>query len=512
MPQPVLGLDIGSESIKGVLALRKGRSDVRVLAAETITLTEGVDLEAAVKKMAAALRPAAPSGMQCVVCIPPSDVMYRQVQLPFRDESKIKKALPFELEPLLPLPVGEVVISYVHLPESGLLVAAIGKEKIRGIIGMVEKYLGKVLLIDIAAAALALPLLQSRNSAGTGILLDIGAASTFAVFYEQNAIVQIRSFVFGGNTITSALAQDLSCENIEAERIKINSIFGEKSWEKHSTQAKTFCRQFCISLKSTVEFMLLNKTLHSAPGRITVTGGGSLFQPLRDELTKIFIAEIVDYQHPGALEIDRKIRMTYQPPIMNTALAAAKRAFGAAKSFNFRQGEFEYRHGFGSLLEQTKRWVIAGGVLLMLAGAHQLIDYRLQSARAADYKAQINAIFKKHHPTAQTIVDPVAQLRSKLEEDKKTYGLAEGGSGTTVLALLKDISGLIAPDMDIVINHLYYEKAVMIIKGDAGRMDDVTAVKNELEKSKHFKNVSIGSTSLAREGSRVNFDLRMEVQ
>ena len=86
------------------------------------------------------------------------------------------------------------------------------------------------------------------------------------------------------------------------------------------------------------------------------------------------------------------------------------------------------------------------------------------------------------------------------------------GSGTSVLALLKDISGLIAPDMDIVINHVYYEKAVMIIKGDAGRMDDVTAVKNELEKSKHFKNVSIGSTSLAREGARVNFDLRMEVQ
>ena len=52
----------------------------------------------------------------------------------------------------------------------------------------------------------------------------------------------------------------------------------------------------------------------------------------------------------------------------------------------------------------------------------------------------------------------------------------------------------------------------MIIKGEAAKMDDVTAVKNQLEKSKHFKNVSIGSTSLAREGSRVNFDLRMELK
>ena len=512
MPEMVLGLDIGSESIKGVLARRRGRADVRVIAAETVNLTEGVDLEAAVKKMAALLKPVVPSGMECVVCIPPSDVMYRQVQLPFRDESKIKKALPFELEPQLPVPVDEVVVSYVHLPENGLLVAAIGKERIRSIIGVVETHLGNVLLIDIATAALALPLLGDKQGAGTGILLDIGASSTFAVFYEQNAIVQIRSFVFGGNTITSALAQDLSCENIEAERIKINSIFGEKSWEKHSTRAKAFCRQFCISLKSTVEFMLLNKTLHSAPGRITLTGGGSLFKPLRDELKKVFPVEIVGYRQPGGLEIDRKIRAAYQSPIMNTALAAVKRAFGKAKSFNFRQGEFEYPHGFGTLRKQFKRWAIAAAALILLAGAQQFLDYRLQTARVSAFKAQINAIFKKHYPEAQTIIDPVAQLRSKLEEDKKTYGLAEGGSGTTVLALLKDISGLIAPGMDIVINHLYYEKAVMIIKGEAAKMDDVTAVKNQLEKSKHFKNVSIGSTSLAREGSRVNFDLRMELK
>lgn len=508
----ILGLDIGTESIKGVLAQRRGRADVRVIAAESVALSEGVDLEAAVKKMAELLRPAAPSGMECVVCIPPSDVMYRQVQLPFRDESKIKKALPFELEPQLPVPVDEVAVSYVHLPENGLLVAAIGKERIRSIIDVVETYLGNVLLIDIAAAALAQPLLADKRGAGTGILLDIGASSTFAVFYEQNAIVQIRSFVFGGNTITSALAQDLSCENIEAERIKINSIFGEKSWEKHSTRAKAFCRQFCISLKSTVEFMLLNKTLHSAPATIILTGGGSLFKPLRDELKKVFPVDIADYRLPDCPEIDRKISDAYQPPIMNTALAAVKRAPGSMKSFNFRQGEFEYRHGFSTLRKQFRKWAIAAAVLLLLVGAQQFLDYRLQGARAASLKTQINTIFKKHHPEAQAIVDPVAQLRSKLEEDKKTYGLAQGEADTTVLAMLKDISGLVAPGLDIVINHLYYEKTVMIIKGDASKMDDVTAVKNELEKSKHFKNVSIGSTSLGREGSRINFDLKVEVK
>ena len=56
MAEPVLGLDIGSDSVKGVLALRKGRADLRVIAAEIVPLAEGVDLEAALKKMAEVFR------------------------------------------------------------------------------------------------------------------------------------------------------------------------------------------------------------------------------------------------------------------------------------------------------------------------------------------------------------------------------------------------------------------------------------------------------------------------
>ena len=36
-------------------------------------------------------------------------------------------------------------------------------------------------------------------------------------------------------------------------------------------------------------------------------------------------------------------------------------------------------------------------------------------------------------------------------------------------------------------------------------------IKNDLSKSKYFKNVVINSSSLDREGARVNFDLRIEL-
>lgn len=509
MPDTMLGLDIGSDTIKAVLAITRGRMNTRVLAFETVRMEDGVDLEAALKKLAEMIRPLTPSKIHCVVSLPPSEVMFRQIRLPFRDENKIKKTLPFELEPLLPLPIEEVIIDYVHLPNDELLTAAVGRERIRKVISAIEEHLGEVSAIDIATAALALPLLEQKAITGAGILLDIGASSTFAVFYENNAIVQIRSFAFGGNTITGALAGDLSCDQEEAEFAKIIAAYDTKTGA-----ALAACREFCTSLTNTVEFMRINETLHSSPAQILVTGGGSLFKPLCDELEKTFGAPVaaLDPARFGQLEIDEELQNSYQPQIMNPALATVKRAFASRKSFNFRQGEFTARSFRGDLKKPLQWGVIIAGIILFLVAVDLFLDYRLQAQQAGALKNQISVIFKKHYPQSAVMVDPVNQLRMKLAEDKKTYGMDNGGSEVTVLELLKDISGFISPALDIVMTHLHYENNIVLLKGEAKKIDDVTSVKNELLKSKYFKNVTISSTSLAKEGAIVNFDLRIELK
>jgi general secretion pathway protein L len=509
MPETILGLDIGDGAIKAILANAYGRPDIRVVASEIVRLEDGVDLDAALKKLAETIRPMVSSRIRCVVSLPPSDVMFRQISLPFRDESKIKKTLSFALEPLLPLPIEEVVADYVHLTDGGLLTAAVGKERIRKVIAAVEEHLGEVSAIDIGTAALALPLLEQKASTGAGMVLDIGASSTFAVFYEKNALVQIRSFAFGGNTITDVLAQDLSCSREEAHHIKINADYGTKTGG-----ALAACRAFCVSLANTVEFMRLNETLHSTPAEIMVTGGGSLFKPLVDELEKTFNRPVkaLDSGLYGQPEIDEKLQGSYQSTIMSTALATVKRAFASRKSFNFRQGEFAPQSVRGDLKKQLRWGAIIAGIILLLAAVDLFLDYQWQARQAGNLKNQISAIFKKHYSPSAVMVDPVLQLRTKLIEDKKTYGLDDGASGVTVLELLKDMSGFISPALDIVITHLHYENNIVLLKGEAKKIDDVTTVKNELLKSKTFKNVTISSTALAKEGAKVNFDLRIELR
>ncbi len=194
----------------------------------------------------------------CCISLPLADIMFRQVSLPFHDDNKIRKTLPFELEPLIPFAVNEIVTDYLKVHSNGLLVAAATKKAIHDWIALVESNLGEVSVIDISSAALASAILEKKSADACGVLLDIGASSTTAVFYENGTIVQLRSLAIGGNQITAALAADMSAEIREAERTKINADYSAAG-----AKVGDLCYKFCLELKNTIEFMKLNDILQS---------------------------------------------------------------------------------------------------------------------------------------------------------------------------------------------------------------------------------------------------------
>jgi seryl-tRNA synthetase len=197
---------------------------------------------------------------------------------------------------------------------------------------------------------------------------------------------------------------------------------------------------------------------------------------------------------------------------MNTAIASAMRTFAGRKSFNFRQGEFAAKNIRFNLKEQLKWAAVVAGIIFLLAIVNQFLDYRLQTQNLNNIKKQISRIFKKNSPDAQTMIDPVQQLKTKLDENKKTFGFYKGETEITVLNILKEISSLVSPSLDTVITNLSYENSIVLIKGEAKKIDDIFAVKNELLKSRYFKDVIMGSTSLAKDGGKVDFDLRIELK
>jgi len=416
MPENILGLDIGHKTIKAVLLGKKGLTGGRIIAFSILDIDATGGMEPALHQLA---ENRIFSEATCLVLLPSNEIIFRQVHLPFHEDHKIRKTLPFELEPLIPLPVEETVTDYLKIPDNEILVAAITKQGIRQWIEKLENKFRGVPVIDTSATALAVQVIDKNIPCG--IILDIGAHFTTAVFYENGSLIHVRTLAFGGENITQALVQDMSLRREEAEKLKIDANF-------HPPLPKTLeqCRTFCLELKNTVEYLKINGLIQNEPARLTVTGGGALFTPLIKTLEETLSCPItfLDISKNKDLEIEEHIKADFHPLLMNTALAAALRFSAGRKSLNLRQGEFAPPREKLNLRRQLKWAAVAGTVILVLGVANQVLDYSLKNMRLNHLKKQASFIFKKHLPEAGPMVDPVQQLKTKREENKKTLGFS----------------------------------------------------------------------------------------
>ncbi len=260
--------------------------------------------------------------------------------------------------------------------------------------------------------------------------------------------------------------------------------------------------------------MKINGLLQNDPAQILLTGGGALFGPLRREMEKNFTCpvELLNLIDLRQLEVEKDITSRANPSVLNAAAAAAMRSPAGNKSFNFRQGEFAARPSRLNFKNHLRWAAILAAVILLLAGVNQILDYSLKMRQLSGIKKDMARIFQKSFPDAPSMVDPVQQLKTKIEEDKKTFGLGEGMPDATAADFLKEFSTLISPSLEIVFTALTYENRVISVKGEAKTVDDVTLIKDALAKSKSFKEVTMGPTSLTRDGGKVDFSLRIEVQ
>ena len=122
---------------------------------------------------------------------------------------------------------------------------------------------------------------------------------------------------------------------------------------------------------------------------------------------------------------------------------------------------------------------------------------------------EIFEVFSSTFPDVKRIVDPLQQMRVKLQEVKKTDTFsAETNRSAMAIDVLNDISRYIPAQIDVALTSVIIGVDSVLISGDTGGFDAVDDVKNSLENAALFKNVSITSTNKDRSGNRVRFKIK----
>jgi len=222
----ILGLDLGSYSVKGVVheAALRG-SQVRAYAEVRRPEGDRVEgLKAALKELLA--NPAL-QAEQALVSLPGPSIATHQLQLPFVDPKRIEATIGFEVESQLPFDLAEAVFDYQVASQrdkkSDLVVGVVRKEELRQLLALLlELGLDPRVVTHPAVAYQGLflqpPLSAEALPEDEAIaVVDVGHERTTVAVGRPGSGVELgRTFPGGGRDLTRALAAELQLSLPEA--------------------------------------------------------------------------------------------------------------------------------------------------------------------------------------------------------------------------------------------------------------------------------------------------------
>ncbi len=475
MPERILGLDIGGGSVKAVLLSRGFRGGSRLLGFLRIDIAEAGDLPKALSQLFA---DRTFHDALCVTALPTGALSFREIRLPFHDDRKIRKTIAFALEAVVQTPLDKVFIDYTQTggkSQAEIFAALAPRSLVDERSALLAGYVRETAVIDIDAVPLASRLMEDPGFPDSALLIDIGARDTTIVFTGKGRILHIRHFAFGGETLTQALAGSLKIDAAEAEKMKRNrALPGE------AVSALGECSDhFLTEIKNTQSYLLWQGRLAQAPSRIILTGGGSKTPGLKELIEALFAVsvETTDLCAMLGIQMEETLRRSWDPALMDQALALAARPMSKGRGFNFRQRAYEALSGYGEFRDRLKKVAVAALVILGLSGIEIGLDDYSARLHLAALKRDISREYKRIDPDVQQIFDPVAQLKGKITEARKlSAGTGEATPEAMLLDVFKEISRL-AP-ADSLLTSFNLDGRTIGLKGEVPNFDVVEALKN----------------------------------
>jgi len=519
MPQKIIGLDIGSHSIKAVQLRRtfRGFELIGFHEKEIPREEEIAPPDAVAQALAELFAEGRIGGDTVITSIPGQQVSARIIRLPFADRKKMDKVIPFEVEGYTPFNIEEMVVSYhiVKVEEEGaqILALLVKKDVLRDHLETLERAKISPNIVDVDALCLySVSSLILQGIEGAFSIADIGASKTSICIVNGGHLCMIRSLPIGGETITGAIQQEFELSHAEAEQGKIlHGIILEAKGESQEERRFSNCIESAVSplvreMKQT--FHAFEADYHQSVSRLFLCGGTSALRNLIPYLSRELKVEA---EPLNVLESPFN-KLTVKPVtggLIPHGLGLGLRGVGngSFSQANFRRDEFAFR----SEVKEIKGKIICAGicllVLLLLVSFDFYLKLDMQQRHYEDLNSQIRRVFASTLPGVKHIVNEVQQMKVKVEELKKEPLLfSEAGvAGMSVLDLMREITLQIPEDVSVDIRDLAIDKGRVAITGETNSFESVDKIKAGLQKFTGFERVALTHAKAGVKGEKVEF-------
>ncbi len=479
----ILGLDIRYDAVSAVLV----KSSVKgnwIETCEHVPILDQKEIESKIKyALEKIFEKIDITGCVCVASFPADAVSYRNIQIPFKGQKKIRQILPFELESTLPFPVEDLIIDFHtiklsdHTDNTDLIAASVERASLKTYLDMLASFKIEPEIVTVGGYPAALCLAKLTDIPEKALFIDIDNKKSTVFAVNSGQICLIRSF---------PISSDVSSRTVS----------------------------LCADIQRTVSAFEEFFGFDFQPDRIFVTGCGLDGSNLEDDMARILGLSVSRTDLIGDTDITMKNHPAspWKPEQMDNALALAVIKTERINGLNFRKGPFAVKKHWAEHKNSLIKTGILSGLVLVMICTNILIDSYSMEKQLTRLNDQINNIFKITFPDVKNIVDPLQQMRVKLQDAQKTFAFA-GGTENNIptIDILNHISSLIPSATDVEFNRLVIGPENVAISGNTDTFNSVDDMKNRLEQAEAFKKVTISSANIDKPGNRVRFKLKIDL-
>lgn len=312
----VLGIDIGSSSIKLVQLKKKGGKAILETYGE-ISLGPYAGFEIGrstnlnTDKVSEALKDligeANVTTKACGLSIPISSSLITFIKLPQSTEKHLETVIPMEARKYIPVPISEVSLNWWVVPEEKENISEFQSgeaEKSEQSINIflavihndaIERNTSIVKYTSLESSFFEIELFSSiRSSLDQSLqpqmIIDIGASFTKIYIVERGILRNSHIINKGSQDITISVSKSMGISFEEAERMKRTYGIVNGSKEKDLTEITSLTLEYIFSESSRI-LLSYQKKYNKNIGKIVLSGGGVNLKGLKEYAQKIFQTE-----------------------------------------------------------------------------------------------------------------------------------------------------------------------------------------------------------------------------
>ena len=299
-----IGLDIGSSAVRAA-QVRHGRRGSSLEHMGQVPLPQGAvrdgeiaEPEAVVNALIQLWKIHRLKSRKVAVGLANQQVVVRRLDLPFMTEEELRVSLPLQVDGLIPIPVDQAVLDFCYLgewineddePLVRILLVAAQRTMIDELIAVVNQAKLQPVGIDLDAFAALRSLAPPSifTDATAELLIDVGGTVTDLVVHQNGAPHFVRTVLFGGQSVTAALANQLDLDLDEAEQLKLRVSANHGALTPAETAAADIMRAktrwLIDQVKGSIDYCAAQRDIPRIE-RVVLTGGASRWPDLAEHM------------------------------------------------------------------------------------------------------------------------------------------------------------------------------------------------------------------------------------